>query len=75
MPKMQVHTIDISGFLSVSGGKESAYNARDTYSIPGSGKSPGEERATHSSILAWRILWTEEPGCYSPWAAESDMTD
>ena len=21
-----------------------------------------EERATHSSILAWRILWTEEPG-------------
>ena len=25
--------------------------------------SRGEkERATHSSILAWRILWTEEPG-------------
>ena len=23
--------------------------------------------ATHSSILAWRILWTEEPGGYSPW--------
>ena len=22
--------------------------------------------ATHSSILAWRIPWTEEPG-YSPW--------
>ena len=21
-----------------------------------------EEMATHSSILAWRILWTEEPG-------------
>ena len=21
---------------------------------------------THSSILAWRILWTEEPGGYSP---------
>ena len=21
-----------------------------------------KERATHSSILAWRILWTEEPG-------------
>ena len=21
-----------------------------------------EEKATHSSILAWRILWTEEPG-------------
>ena len=22
--------------------------------------------ATHSSILAWRIPWTEEPGGYSP---------
>ena len=22
----------------------------------------GEEMATHSSILAWEILWTEEPG-------------
>ena len=23
--------------------------------------------ATHSSILAWRIPWTEEPGDYSTW--------
>ena len=22
----------------------------------------GEEMATHSSILAWRIAWSEEPG-------------
>ena len=29
--------------------------------IPGFGRSPGEEIATHSSILAWRIPWTEEP--------------
>jgi len=27
-----------------------------------------EEMATHSSILAWKIPWTEEPGGYSPWA-------
>ena len=27
------------------------------------GKDPLEEgMATHSSVLAWRILWTEEPG-------------
>ena len=26
------------------------------------GKSLGEEMATHSNILAWRIPWTEEPG-------------
>ena len=32
--------------------------------------------ATHSSILAWRIPWTEGPGgLYSPWGRrESDMT-
>ena len=29
--------------------------------------------ATHSSILAWRISWTEEPAVYSPWdRKESD---
>ena len=32
-----------------------------------------EGMATHSSILAWRIPWTEEPG--SPWGRkESDTT-
>ena len=31
---------------------------------------------THSSILAWRIPWTEEPGVLSPWGCkESDMTE
>ena len=32
------------------------------YSIPGSGRSLEKEMATQSNILAWRILWTEEPG-------------
>ena len=36
--------------------------ARDVGSIPGLGRSPGEGIATHSSILAWKIPWTEEPG-------------
>ena len=26
-----------------------------------------EEMAIHSSVLAWKISWTEEPGGYSPW--------
>ena len=30
--------------------------------IPGSGRYLEKEMATHSSILAWRILWTEERG-------------
>ena len=87
---------------SSSAGKETACNAGDPGSIPGSGRSPGEGidyplqyswaslvaqtgknppamretwlqslgwedpleegMTTHSSILAWRIPWTEEPG-------------
>ena len=30
--------------------------------IPGSERSLEEEMAIHSSILAWEIPWTEEPG-------------
>ena len=35
-----------------------------------------KEMATHSSILAWRIPWTEQPGSYSLGGhKESDMTE
>ena len=34
----------------------------DVGSIPGLGRSLEEERATHSSIFAWKIPRTEEPG-------------
>ena len=35
-----------------------------------------KEMATHSSILAWRIPWTEEPGgLQSTGRKESDMTE
>jgi len=37
-------------------------DAGDTGSIPGLGRSLEEDTATHSSILAWRIPWTEELG-------------
>ena len=45
----------ISGFPRSSVGKESGCNAGDLGSIPGSGRSPETEMATHSSIFAWRI--------------------
>ena len=35
---------------------------RDASSIPGLGRSPEEGTATHSSVLAWRVPWTEELG-------------
>ena len=36
--------------------------AGDLGLIPGLGRSLEEGMATHSSILAWEIPWTEEPG-------------
>ena len=39
-----------------------AGGAGNTGSVPGSGRTLGEGNATHSSILAWEISWTEEHG-------------
>ena len=103
-----------TGFSGSSASKESACNAGDPGSIPGSRRSPGEgigyplqyswaslvaqmvknlsamretwirslgwedprekEMTMHSSILAWRIPWTEEPGKYSPWGCTKRRT-
>ena len=49
------------GFPGGSDGKELTCNVGDPGSIPGLGRSPGEGNGNHSSILAWRITWTEEP--------------
>ena len=52
----EVHII--TGFPGGSDGKESTCNAGDL-----GWEDPLEEgMATHSSVLAWRIPWTEEPG-------------
>ena len=47
-------------FPGGSDSKEPSYNAGDPGLILGLGRSLGEGVATHSSILAWRIPWTEE---------------
>ena len=42
-----------------------AGDIRDEGSIPGSGRPPEEGNGNpspHSSTLAWRVQWTEEPG-------------
>ena len=50
------------GFPGGSDGKESTCSAGDLGLIPSLGKSPAGGHGYHSSILAWRIPWTEEPG-------------
>ena len=52
----------IHGLPSGSVVKNLTANAGDSGSIPGSGRSPAEGKATHSSIFAWSIPWTEKPG-------------
>ena len=61
------------GFLGGSNGKECTCNVRHLGSIPGLGRSPEEDMATHSSILAWRILM--DRGAWQAMAVtESDTT-
>ena len=55
-------TIGKQDFPGGTDGKASAYNVGDLGSIPGSEDLLEKEMATHSSILAWKIPWTEEPG-------------
>ena len=55
------------------GQKESGYD-RKLRSLGQEDQDPMEvEMATHSSILAWKIPWTEEPGRLQ--SKESDMTE
>ena len=52
------------GFPDDTSGKEPACKCRRHKRsgwIPGYGRFPGEGMATHSSLLAWGILWTEVP--------------
>ena len=62
--------------LVVKNPPANAGDMRDAGSIPGLGTSPGGGHATHSSILAWRIPWMEEPGgLQSMGCKESDTTE
>ena len=55
-------TIGYKVFPVGSDDKESSCNARDLVQSLGWEDLLEKEMATHSSILDWRISWTEEPG-------------
>ena len=59
---LKVQLDEFMGFPGGSVVKNLSANARDAGSIPGSGRSPEKEMATHLRILAWEIPGTEEPG-------------
>ena len=49
-------------FSGVSMVKNLPASEGDADLIPESGRSPGEGKGNHSSVLAWEIPWTEELG-------------
>ena len=55
------------GFPGGSDGKKSACSAGNQGSVPGLGDPLEKGLATQSSILAWRVPWTEEPGGPQSW--------
>ena len=64
--------------LVVENPAANAEAVRDTCVIPESGRPLEKGLATHSSTIAWRIPWTEEPGRL--WSSpkghtESDTTE
>ena len=65
------------GFPGASDGKEIVCNAGDPGFIPGSGEDPLEKgMVTHSSILAWELPWTKEPGKLQSMGLQKlDMTE
>ena len=61
----QCYPLDSSWPIYFPGGSDgtvSVYNAGDLGSSPGLRRSLEKEMAVHSSTLAWKIPWTEEPG-------------
>ena len=63
------------GFPHCSVGKESACNAGEPGSIPGSGRSSRDGNGNPPSILSWRIPRRDEPGgLQSVGWQESDTT-
>ena len=64
------------GFPGGASGKEPACNAGEhkTWVRPLGQEDPLEKgMATHSSILAWRIPWTEEPGRPQGFKVQRDL--
>ena len=57
-----MHLCHQKGFSDGTSGPSSAGDIRDVDSIPWSGRSLGEGHDNLLQYLAWRILWTEEPG-------------
>ena len=71
---MSIHRNKLPWLLNDKKKKKSDCQVEDVGSTPGSGRSPGEGMATHSSILACKIPWTEEPGRLQSMGSQKSQT-
>ena len=56
-----MHTFRVTGGTVVKNLPANAEDASDASSVSGLGSLLEKETASHSSILAWEIPWTEKP--------------
>ena len=64
------------GFSRWHSGQESACRRHKRHGLSLGGEDPLEEEiATHSSILAWKIPLTDEPGGLQSVGSQSDMME
>jgi len=67
--KTHIYTMGFSGGSVV---KNLPAIARNVGSVSRSGGPPEKGVSTHSSILAWEIPWTEEPGRLQSMGSEKE---
>ena len=72
---VNTHRIQNKGFPGGTVLKNPPANAGDLVSISGLKRSPEREMASHCSILAWKIPWTEEPGGLQSMGAQTVIHD
>ena len=65
-------TTEPQAFWSRSG-KESICQAGEAGLIPGLVRFPGDGNGTHSTVLAWQIPWTEEPGALQSFGSQMEF--
>ena len=66
---LEIILLSPPGFPGSSDSKESAFQSLDQKD------PPAEGMATHSSILAWEISWTEDPGKLVSMGLKREMTE
>ena len=71
---IQMLPLTDEGFASGSVVNNLPANAGDMCSIPGSGRSPGEEMTIRHTIIAWIIPWTEETGRLQSTGSQKSQT-